>query len=102
MAVKENRREGGTPPCTLMLLDTSVLRAPSCDFTLVKFFGKEKSRSYCPDIFGGFSNSGSGGSPHFSASPLIFSSIFLVLGAFDEMVRGVGPSKKVAHFEGMM
>ena len=30
--------------------------------------------------------------------PLIFSNIFLVLGASDEMVRGVGLSKKVAHF----
>ena len=66
------------------------------------FFWKGKNLFLRDDILGGFSNSGSGGSPHFSATRLIFSSIFLVLGAFGEMVRGVGASKKEEHFEGMM
>ena len=85
-----------------MLFEVDYLRAQSYDSKTVGLFEKEKVSFSLQNFFGGFSNSGSGGSPHFSASPLIFSSIFPVLGAFDEMVRGVGPSKKVAHFEGMM
>ena len=102
LATRENRRRGGTPPNTLMLFDVDFLRAHSYDSKTVGLFEKEKASSFGNFIFWGFSTHGFGGSPHFMDCPLIFSSIFLVLGASDEMVRGVGPSKKVAHFEGMM